>query len=97
MRAIDFEDHEPQLARQTGERLAASPKFVVERWALSTARPASERAAFAIFVCLEGTVRCGEVQARPGDFFLVPACAAGSELQPSSPATSLLRITLPTR
>lgn len=97
MRAINFEDYEPQLVRQTGEKLLESPHFVVERWELSAARPASERAAFAIFVCLDGAVECGGMEARPGDFFLVPACAAGNKLQPTGTTTRLLRITLPAR
>jgi mannose-6-phosphate isomerase len=97
MRAINFEDYDPQLVRQRGEQLLKSPHFVVERWKLSAARVASERAAFAIFVCLEGAVKCGEMEARPGDFFLVPACAARSELRPFVPTTSLLRVTLPAR
>jgi hypothetical protein len=97
MRAIDFEDYEPQLVREEGEQLLESPHFVVERWRLGGARLASEQATFAIFVCLEGAVECGEVEARPGDFFLVPACAAGSELRPCNANASLLRVTLPTR
>jgi len=97
MRAIDFDDYEPQLVRQEGEQLLKSPHFVVERWKLSGARVASEQPTFAIFVCLEGTVTCGEMEARPGDFFLVPACAAGSELRPSTTNASLLRVTLPAR
>jgi mannose-6-phosphate isomerase len=97
MRAINFEDIEPQLISASGEQLLQSPYFVVEHWELGTVRPASERAAFAIFVCLEGAVTCGDMEARAGDFFLVPAGAAGSELQPSGPTTRLLRITLPVR
>jgi mannose-6-phosphate isomerase len=97
MRAINFEDIEPQLINPRGERLLQSPHFVVERWDLSAARPASEEAAFAIFVCLEGAVQCGEMEARPGDFFLVPACGAGNELQPLGATTRLLRVTLPGR
>ena len=97
MRAINFEDYEPQLVRQRGEQLLESPHFVVERWQLGAARVASEQAAFAIFVCLEGAVKCGEMEARPGDFFLVPAYAAESELHPSATTTSLLRVTLPAR
>jgi mannose-6-phosphate isomerase len=97
MRAINFEDIEPQLISASGEQLLQSPHFVVEHWELSVARRASEEAAFAIFVCLEGAVKCGDMEARPGDFFLVPACAAGSDLRPSGATTSLLRITLPVR
>jgi mannose-6-phosphate isomerase len=97
LRAINFEDIEPQLISASGEQLLQSPYFAVEHWELGTRRPASERAAFAIFVCLEGAVKCGDMEARSGDFFLVPACAAGSELQPCGPTTRLLRITLPVR
>ena len=97
MRAINFEDFDPKFVRQRGEQLLESPHFVVERWELNAARPASERAAFAIFVCLEGAVKCGDMEARPGDFFLVPACAVGNELQPSGMTTRLLRVTLPLR
>jgi mannose-6-phosphate isomerase len=97
MRAINFQDYEPQLVRRRGEQLLESPHFVVERWELNAPRPAAERATFAIFVCLEGAVKCVEMEARPGDFFLMPACAAGSELQPSGRTTRLLRITLPAR
>jgi mannose-6-phosphate isomerase len=97
MRAINFEDYDPQLVRRRGEQLLKSPHFVVERWKLSAARVASERTAFAIFVCLEGAVKCGGMEARPGDFFLVPACAAGCELRPSVTTTSLLRVTIPAR
>ena len=97
MRAIDFQDYEPKLVREDREQLFQSPHFVVERWSLNAARVASEQATFAIFVCLEGTVECGDVKAHPGDFFLIPACAAGSKLRPSTTTASLLRVTLPTR
>jgi mannose-6-phosphate isomerase len=97
MRAIDFDDYEPQVVRPAGEKLLESPHFVVERWELSTSRPALERRAFAIFVCLEGQVKCGGIEARPGDFFLVPAGATGCELRPSKSGTRLLRVTLPAR
>jgi mannose-6-phosphate isomerase len=95
MQAINFEDHEPELIRKRGEKLLESPHFAVERWDLSAARAASDRAAFAIFVCLEGVVKCREMEACPGDFFLVPAAAAGSQLHPATTTASLLRVTLP--
>ena len=96
MRAIKFEDYEPALARQEGERLLDFP-FVVERWELTDMRLASERAVFAIFVCLRGAVKCGEMEAHAGDFFLVPACGAESKLEPAVEGATLLRITLPNR
>jgi mannose-6-phosphate isomerase len=97
MRAINFEDYEPALVRQEDERLLDSPFFAVERWELSATRPACERAAFAIFVCLHGAVKCGEMEARAGDFFLVPACGAASGLHPAAEGATLLRVTLPGR
>jgi mannose-6-phosphate isomerase len=96
MRAIDFGDYEPTFVRQEDERLLGSP-FVVERWELTAIRPASECAAFAIFVCLQGALKFGEMEARAGDFFLVPACGAESKLEPAAEGATLLRITLPNR
>ncbi len=95
IRAINFGDHEPQLIGQKGEQLLESPQFVVERWKLGAARVASEQAAFAIFVCLEGAVKCGEMEAGPGDFFLVPAARRKRPSNLAIAETSLLRITLP--
>lgn len=97
IRAINFGDFEPKFVRQSGECLLDSPQFVVERWELTGPRRACERATFAIFVCLAGALQCSEMEARAGDFFLVPACAAEISLQPTRPGTTLLRITLPFR
>ena len=97
MRAIDFEDYEPEIVRPEGEQLLDSPFFRVERWELKAPRRALERPSFALFVCLEGEVTCGPYRARPGDFFLVPASAVTCELQPVGPSALLLRITLPAR
>jgi mannose-6-phosphate isomerase len=97
MQAINFEDHDIALVRQEDERLLDSPFFAVERWELSATRPAGERAGFAIFVCLRGALKCEEMEARAGDFFLVPACQATSELHPSAEGATLLRISLPGR
>lgn len=97
MRSINFADHEPQIRNPKGERLVNLPQFVVERWKLEAPRPASDEAAFAIFLCLSGIIQVGEQLVRPGDFFLVPAMAADSALRPAAPETALLRITLPVR
>ena len=98
MQSIDFADHEPELVRPEGERLVSCPSFEVEKWKLESARPASAEAAFALFVCLEGAIEVGADRfRRPGDFFLVPATAAATELSPAEPETSLLRVTLPAR
>ena len=97
MQSIDFADYEPELVRPAGEQLVSCPSFAVEKWDLNGARPASADPAFALFVCLEGAVEVGPDHFLPGDFFLVPAVAAATELSPTAPKTSLLRVTLPSR
>ncbi len=94
MRAIDFQDYEPEIVRPEGEQLLVSSHFQVESWQLAGPRRASETEAFAIFVCLEGAAQCGELEAGPGQFFLVPAAGAANELKPLAQETRLLRITL---
>jgi mannose-6-phosphate isomerase len=95
-RSIDFNDFEPELIQPFGEELVRSPHFIIEKWDLTSARRACERRAFALFVCLSGTVKVNGMRIEAGEFFLLPASAAEAELQPA-PATSLLRITLPPR
>jgi mannose-6-phosphate isomerase len=97
LQSIDFDDFEPELIRPAGEMLVQCPHFVVEKWNLEGARRASGQSAFALFVCLSGMVKAGELSLGPGKFFLVPAVAAATELQPGAPGTSLLRVTLPVR
>lgn len=97
LRAIDFQDYEPKIVRPEGEVLLDSPHFTVERWELTAPRLALHGKSFALFVCLEGRVKCGHCEARPGNFFLVPASAAASELKPGGESATLLRVTLPAR
>jgi mannose-6-phosphate isomerase len=97
LQAIDFDDFEPELISPAGETLIDCPHFVVGKWNLEGARRASEHPACALFACLSGAVETGGLRLGPGEFFLVPAFAAASELRPAGPATSLLRITLPGR
>ncbi len=97
LQAIDFNDFEPEVIRSPNEELVRCPHFVVEKWDLREGRHASAGAVFALFVCLDGAVDVNGLRIVPGEFFLVPASAAGSELQPAAPGTSLLRITLPSR
>ena len=95
LQSIDFDDFEPGLIAPAGETLLECPHFVVEKWHLERARQASDRPVFALFVCLSGVVETGGLRLGPGEFFLVPACATASELQPAAPGTNLLRVTLP--
>ncbi len=95
LQAIDFTDSEPAMIQPEGETLVSCPYFMVEKWELIQPRAASERRAFALFVCLTGAVEAGGEQFVPGEFFLIPANAAATELHPGGPGSSLLRITLP--
>ena len=97
LQSIAFDDFEPEVVRPSGETLVQCPYFTVEKWDLKNPRRASEKSACALFVCLSGAVEVNAVRLEPGEFFLVPACAAATELQPVAPATSVLRITLPVR
>jgi mannose-6-phosphate isomerase len=94
LQSIAFDDFEPDVIRRDGETLVQCSHFTVEKWDLNRARRASERSAFALFVCLSGGVNVNEVRFEPGEFFLVPASAATAELLPAAVATSVLRITL---
>jgi mannose-6-phosphate isomerase len=98
MRSIDFSDVEPEAVRPDGELLVRSPDFTVEKWDLTEARPALDGLqGGALFVCLGGAAEMANISLQPGDFFLAPATAAGTKITPRAPATSLLRVTLPTR
>ena len=95
MRSIDFDDFEPELLRPEHELLVRCPEFTVEKWELAAPRPALDRAAFAIFFCLRGAVNMAGVALRAGDFFLVPANAGATPLEPLATDTAtLLRVTL---
>jgi mannose-6-phosphate isomerase len=95
LQSIAFDDFEPGVICPDGETLVQCPYFTVDKWDLSSARRASERSAFALFVCLTGALEANAVQIAPGEFFLTPASAAATELQPAAAGTSVLRITLP--
>lgn len=95
LQCTDFADFEPEIVRPVGETLVQCPHFVVEKWDLDQARRASDRNAFALFVCLNGGLEANRVRLRAGEFFLVPASATATELKPAAPATCALRITLP--
>lgn len=97
MRAIDFNDVEPALVRPQGEALIRCRQFAIDRWTLNTPRPALEQPAGALFFCLSGEAEFAGTELRAGEFFLVPAIAAGELLVPKSEATALLRVEFPTR
>ena len=94
LKSTDFNDFEPQLARQNGELVVECEYFRIEKWELETARTANGEGQFAIFTCVSGSVKCGSASFKPGDFFLVPA-AASLELEPIGGPATVLRTTIP--
>ncbi len=95
LRAIDFEDFEPELARPVGESLLNDALFAIDKWELAEARAAAEPGRMGIIVCLSGIIQCAGVRLRPGEMFLVPAALEERALRPCAENSSLLRITLP--
>jgi mannose-6-phosphate isomerase len=83
LRSIDFSDHEPALARQSGEEIVACDHFRTERWKLGSPR---DTGGFGIFVVLDGVVKCGGARFVRGDFFIAPAAASALRLEPEGHA-----------
>jgi mannose-6-phosphate isomerase len=94
--SIDFEDHEPALAKSGTETVASCAEFHVEHWPLPSPR-ADTSADGVIFTVLSGTVECGGEQFGQGQFFILPAQATDRTLIPTTQEASVLRTTIPTR
>jgi mannose-6-phosphate isomerase len=95
LQCIDFNDVAPKLVEPKGEVLIRHELFEVQRWNLTGARRISSQSEFAIVCCLNGTLRCGDVDLSAGEFCLVPMSLSDQELQPRRKDTGLLRITIP--
>ena len=100
LQATDFGDVQPALQpRQEGPvvPVASCSFFHVEKWTLNSPRAPLENTGgrFAIFTVLEGGAECAGKRFHPGDFFLVPAALATTELRPTAQGTELLRTTIP--
>ena len=95
MKSIDFSDIEPSLAAPVGEVIAECEYFRVEKWELTTERPATEKGSFAFFTCLSGRVECGGREFKPGEFFLVPAAMENPVIRSLEAGSSVLRSTIP--
>ncbi len=94
--SIDFEDHEPELAKPDGETIVSCPLFHTERWQLTAPRT-DEGKVGVIFTVLSGGVKCvGETFVR-GQFFILPASARDRVLAPTATGSSVLRTTIPAR
>jgi hypothetical protein len=95
LQCIDFNDVAPRLIEPEGDILLRNDLFVVEKWNLEFPREIVPLGQFAIICCLTGTVRCFDVDVRPGEFALIPALLKNRQLHRRAADTSLLRVTVP--
>ena len=95
LESIDFDDQQPRLIQQTGELLIRHPLFEIQKWLLASPREIASLEQFAIVCCLTGSLSCGDVDLKPGQFFLIPAQLQNREVNPREENTSLLRVTIP--
>ena len=95
LKSIDFADFEPTLQVPDGETLVDCPFFHVERWDLPEPREAAPAGEWAIFTVLTGAVKSGDLEFRPGAFFLIPANLDDRVLQPVAGPASVLCTTIP--
>jgi mannose-6-phosphate isomerase len=95
LQSIDFNDVTPKLIEPAAELLVKHELFEIQKWNLDSAREIVSAGQFAIACCLSGSLRCANVDLRPGEFFLVPASMKDRQLQPRADRTSVLRITIP--
>ena len=95
LQCIDFNDVRPRLLLPEGELLLRHNLFEIQKWNLDSPREVAPRGQFAITCCLTGSVRCADVDFRPGEFSLIPAQLQNRELHPQIERTSLLRVTIP--
>ena len=95
LECIDFNDVAPKLVDPKGEIVIRDRLFEIQNWNLDAPRDVGPFGQFAIVCCLSGTLRCADVDLRPGEFFLVPAALQDRQLHPRGDGTTLLRITIP--
>jgi len=95
LESIDFNDVAPALTQPDGELLIRNNLFEIQKWPLDEPREIAPAGQFAILCCLTGSVRCADVDLRPGEFALVPAALQDRKVQPREEGTTLLRITIP--
>ena len=95
LESIDFNDVAPKLIEPKGELLVKHKLFEIQKWNLHAPRDIAPLGQFAIVCCLSGSLRCANVDFRPGDFFLVPASLQDRQVKPKAEGTTLLRVTIP--
>ena len=94
LECIDFNDVAPKLLKPKGELLVKHELFEIQKWNLDSPREVAPSGQFAIICCLSGSLRCADVDLRPGEFFLMPASLQDRQLKPKSDGTTLLRVTI---
>jgi mannose-6-phosphate isomerase len=95
LECIDFDDVAPALIEPQGELLVNNKLFEIQKWNLDRPREIAPLGEFAIVCCLTGSVRCVDVDLRPGEFLLAPASLEDRQIHPRTGETSLLRVTIP--
>jgi mannose-6-phosphate isomerase len=95
LECIDFSDVTPKLVEPKDESLVRDRLFEIQKWKLDSEREVEPRGQFAIVCCLSGSVACGEVDLKPGEFCLVPASLEDRQLKPRTNDAALLQITIP--
>jgi mannose-6-phosphate isomerase len=93
--SIDFNDCQPKLVQADGEVLVRHDLFEIQKWDLAVSREIVPQGQFAIVYCIEGKLRCADIDLGRGEFFLVPAHLPDRRIEPMAPQTSLLRVTIP--
>lgn len=95
LQSIDFTDREPSLLKQKEGLFVSNSLFAIEKWLLPGERESAPKGAFAIIVCLTGTLECSGLTFKAGDFFILPAALEDRVLKPKDENVSLLRVTIP--
>jgi mannose-6-phosphate isomerase len=95
LESIDFTDFEPALVRPQGETLVDCDHFRVEKLEIAKEREGAPPGSFAIFTVLSGSIKCGGMKFRPGEFFLLPAELEDRVLHPIGGQAEALRSTIP--
>jgi mannose-6-phosphate isomerase len=91
---INFEDHAPMLGADLNENGFSCEFFDLSGIPLTEACVAGALAG-AVFLVAEGSLAVGGEDFRRGDWFLLPARAESTLLEPGSGGVSLVRVALP--
>jgi mannose-6-phosphate isomerase len=95
LQCIYFNDVRPRLLHRKSGQLLRDNLFEIQKWNLDSPREIAPRGQFAIVCCLTGSVRCADIDVKPGEFFLIPAQLQDRQVRPRIEGTSLLRVTIP--